>query len=298
MSGGNAAAQGVRWRLGTMGFGYDDWAGVFYPRALRAADRLASYATCFDVVELDTTFHATPDPKVVRRWAEATPPHFRFTAKLPRQVTHAAAEGVPLISRASLEATRHFLDVTAELGEKRRAILMQFPPAFTADHADDLAGYLDAWPSDVPAAVELRHDSWWRPGVGPRTARLLRARNMPWVAADEAPEQLVPFPPDDETAAGAYRPRPLVLTADWLYLRWIGRHEQYPDLAEERVDPARRLGWWAANLRKLAAGGRVREVVGFFNNGYSGHSPTACRTMLRLLDLPVPQVPARQASLF
>lgn len=78
----------TRWRLGTMGFGYPQRGGVFYPQGLKSSEYLAYYARHFDTVELDTTFHATPPVERVRRWAEATPPEFRFCAKAPRAVTH------------------------------------------------------------------------------------------------------------------------------------------------------------------------------------------------------------------
>ena len=76
------------WRIGTMGFSYADWAGVFYPPGTKAGDYLEHYAQYFDTVELDTTFHAAPPPERFRRWAEVTPDGFRFCMKMPRAVTH------------------------------------------------------------------------------------------------------------------------------------------------------------------------------------------------------------------
>ena len=296
-SAGGAVTAGT-WRLGTMGFGYPDWSGPFYAPGTRASDRLAAYAGSFDAVELDTTFHAIPSPEIVRRWREETPAGFRFTAKLPRQVSHATTEGVALTSAASMEITRQFWKVTDELAEKRRAILMQFPPDFDTRHWEDLEAYLAGWPASVAAAVELRHDSWWRPGVGPRLARALRAKNMAWVVGDEPPKEVADQRPDVAEVVGIYQPRPTVLTADWLYVRWIGRHQQFPDRSVERLDPTPRLAWWAQKLGGLAAEQRVREVVGFFNNGYSGHSPAAVRRFQKLLGLPQRDPPAAAASLF
>ena len=293
-----SATGALRWRLGTMGFSYADWSGPFYPPDAPAAARLGLYAQCFSTVELDTTFHAIPPPAVARRWREATPDDFCFAAKLPRLVTHAPREGGSLLSADSREATARFLESMRELGDKLRAVLMQFPPSFTAAGFAQLQGLVEAWPSDVPAAVELRHDSWWQSGVGPATARLLRGRNMPWVVADEPPADVADLPADAPRAQTVYRPRPAILTADWMYVRWIGRHEQWPDRASERLDPTARLRWWADKLGGLQGGGRVREILGYYNNGYSGHSPTAVRRFLELLGLPVPPTPAQAASLF
>ena len=286
------------WRLGTMGFGYPDWTGPFYAGGTKSQDRLSAYARAFDAVELDTTFHAIPPAAVVRHWRQETPDGFRFTAKLPKQITHEATAGTPLSSAASRDLTRQFLAVTDELGDKRRAVLMQFPPDFDAGHFEDLSAYLAEWPASVAAAVELRHDSWWRPGAGPAVARLLREKNMAWVVGDEPPKEVAGLPPDAAEATAVYKPRPLVLTADWLYVRWIGRHQQFPDRAAERLDPTPRLAWWAGKLSALLAEGRAKAAMGFFNNGYAGHSPAAVRKMLALLDLPARDPPAAAASLF
>ena len=68
-------------RLGTMGFGYRDWVGPFYPPGLTGAARLAHYAKHFDAVELDSTFHATPAHDAVDRWRDVTPDGFLFTGQ-------------------------------------------------------------------------------------------------------------------------------------------------------------------------------------------------------------------------
>ena len=54
----------MEWRLGTMGFSYPDWVGPFYPEKAKASDFLGHYGKCFDTVELDTTFYATPEPEL------------------------------------------------------------------------------------------------------------------------------------------------------------------------------------------------------------------------------------------
>src|SRR4051812_23520541 len=81
----------TRLAFGTMGFSYSDWAGVFYPSGMKPGDYLSYYARHFDTVELDTTFHATPPPERVRRWADVTPEGVRFCVKVPKDVTHEGA---------------------------------------------------------------------------------------------------------------------------------------------------------------------------------------------------------------
>jgi len=65
-------------RIGTQGWSYVDWNGVFYPPGSKQEDRLPFYASVFDSVELDTTFYTAPKPTIARSWARHTPEHFRF----------------------------------------------------------------------------------------------------------------------------------------------------------------------------------------------------------------------------
>lgn len=290
-----------QWWLGTMGFGYADWRGTFYPArpVLSGPGKLAEYSQTFNAVELDSTFHATPPRDRVASWADAIADDrrasFRFTAKLCKQFTHADR---PLDTDQSLELLdqhRRSLEPLFESG-LLRAVLWQFPPSLTSEALPELLRAIDTWPIDWPMAVEVRDDSWWQPGVGPALAKKLRERNAAWVIADEPPKTIAMLSPDDAQASTTYQPRSPILTGDWFYVRWIGRHEQFPDLAEQRLDPTGRLKWWADKLLGVLAGGRVKEIVGFFNNGYSGHSPLAARKMRDLLDLPNPPAPAARAA--
>lgn len=76
--------------LGTQGWSYPDWNGVFYPPGSKQEDRLPFYASVFDTVELDTTFYHAPKGTIARSWERHTPADFRFAAKLPRAITHDA----------------------------------------------------------------------------------------------------------------------------------------------------------------------------------------------------------------
>ena len=264
----------VDYRVGTMGFGYPDWNGTFYPRGLTGPDRLAFYAKHFDAIELDSTYHAIPAVEAVDAWRDATPPGFLFTAKMSKAVTHS---GVPLTGAGSRSQTLLWLDTLTRLGEKLACCLIQFPASF-APHPHNLAGldvYLHTLPAGVRYAVEFRHDGWWTRD----TADLLKSLNVSWVVADEAPHPVVAG--DGE----GYEPRRAVLTGDLFYARFIGVHEQFEKKTHQRLDPAGRLGWWAERLRKLE-GTRVTRTLCFFNNDYAGHSPDTARQMRRALGLP------------
>ena len=208
----------------------------------------------------------------------------------------AKTKGRPLDDAASLqaiEAHRLALSPLHEAGVLR-ATLWQFPPSLTSRALPHLLRAMETWPEDWPLAVEVRHDSWWAPGVGPTLARALRERNAAWVVADEPPKDVAHLRPDDADSQAMYEPRSPILTGDWFYLRWLGQHNQFPNLAETRLDATSRLDWWARKLLGVLSGGRVREIVGFFNNGYSGHSPASVQAMRRRLGLEVRPTPARR----
>jgi uncharacterized protein YecE (DUF72 family) len=58
-----------------------------------AKEYLPYYSKVFDYVEIDSTFYGMIDPAMTQRWAKITPPHFRFTAKMHQEITHARRLG-------------------------------------------------------------------------------------------------------------------------------------------------------------------------------------------------------------
>lgn len=295
----------LAWMLGTIGFAYADWGGPFYPRILPAHDRLAHYASIFNAVEIDATFHSVPAVHTVRRWADAVPSHFRFCLKAPRLVTHGPYEGIApasagippgyLLETGTLAIMKRLLDAAAELGPKLGAVLLQFPAVFGPERRSELDRFLGMLPRSTRYAAEFRNAGWWSPA----TAALLREHGVAWVAADEARKKGVHRPPD---AASPNVPRPFVSTGPFMYVRWIGWHKQFPDERREHVNPSARLEWWAARMRAiLERSPEITEVFGFFGNGYAGHAPATCRRFRFAMGLPPvgPEpVPDAQGLLF
>lgn len=282
---------GISWNLGTIGFGYPDWAGTFYPRGVSGADRLARYAEHFNAVEIDATFHAIPAPKTVRRWADAVPEDFRFCVKTPREISH-APEDDALSSQRTRDVMHRFLEIASELGEKLSVVLVQFPATFREQRSAELAEFLAGLPAGPKYAVELRNDDWWVP----TTAERFRELGVCWVAADEVNKDQASRPPAGDD--GSYRPRPIVSTADFLYARWVGWHEQFPDTTNECLDPTLRLEWWKDRFEYvLPRRPEIKEIYGFFGNGYSGHAPATCRRFKKTLGIRSTMLP-RDGHLF
>lgn len=244
----------VDWRLGTLGFSYDDWTGPFYPPGTKSSERLSWYAGFFNTVELDTTFYAAPPPERVAKWVSATPDDFRFCLKTPRAITHDA----PIAAGAA--AMREFIEICRGFGPKLGVILLQFPPSFMADQADALNAFLSGLPRDMRFAVELRHRSW---GTA-RTLEMLHEHRCAFVSAEYAD-----------------RPARVFATSDFLYVRLIGTHNRYPRYVEELRDPSADLKWWHQAIDVALP--KVKSVWAFFNNDYAGYGIATANRFKALL---------------
>jgi uncharacterized protein YecE (DUF72 family) len=260
-------------RLGTMGFSYSDWAGVFYPQGTKPGDYLSHYARHFDTVELDTTFHATPPVARVQRWADVTPDEFRFCVKTPKSITHEGALDL------RIKPMHEFLDVMRAFEKKLAVVLIQLPPSCGIDQFEPLERLLKSLPTDIRFAIEFRSASWGQQ----RTLDLLREHRVALVAA----EYLT-------------RPSRIHLTTDLLYLRLIGEHERFEELNHEQIDVEPNLHWWKAELDRVRNQQQVHQIWGFFNNDYSGYAIATCRRFMHLLGLEVreDQDLAQQGKLF
>jgi uncharacterized protein YecE (DUF72 family) len=260
----------IDWHLGTMGFSFKDWEGVFYPEGLAPRDYLFHYSTVFDAVELDGTFYGTPRPEYVERWAAITPAGFSFCAKAPRLVTH----DLRLVE--AMEPMTEFLDTMRLLGDKLGIVLLQLPPDYTFTMVHKLAVFLRQLPKDIRYAVEFRHPSWHAAATG----QLLQNYGVAWASTDYI-----------------HLPQRVYVTADFIYIRWIGEHGRYESKDYERVDMTSRLEQWLADIQSRSRG--LQAVYGFFNNDYAGHAPATCNRFKAIAGLPVTDSrPPQQGRLF
>ena len=160
-----------RLRIGTAGWSYKDWNGVFYPpevqrKKVHALEYLAHF---FDVVEINTSFYGHIRPELAKLWVKkvAFNPDFVFTAKLHQSFTHSPLAVMEPTSAASIRPTdedeakaREGLDALAGEG-KLGALLIQFPVSFknTSLNREYLERLLRQF-IEYPRVVEVRHDSW------------------------------------------------------------------------------------------------------------------------------------------
>jgi uncharacterized protein YecE (DUF72 family) len=147
--------------VGVAGWSYADWEGRVYPRRKpRGFHPLPYLARWLDLMELNASFYALPNPAHAERWVRLLEPFpaFRFTAKLHRGFTHGpAADLDPAAARA-------FEEGLAPLSEAGRllAVLAQFPVSFRPGE-DTWARLqrLRALFPDLRLVLELRHRDWF-----------------------------------------------------------------------------------------------------------------------------------------
>ena len=159
-------------RIGTAGWSYKDWDGIFYPSGMQRSRQhpLEYLARFFDTTEINTSFYGPLKPELAKLWCRrvgAVNRNFVFTAKLYRAFTHSPSAVMEPTSAATIRPTdedesrtREGLDAIA--AEARLgALLIQFPLSFknTSLNREYLDRLLRQF-IEYPRVVEVRHSSW------------------------------------------------------------------------------------------------------------------------------------------
>jgi uncharacterized protein YecE (DUF72 family) len=256
--------------IGTCGWSYKDWSGVFYPKKLTAGQYLGFYAEHFGVVEVDSTFYHAPGLKTVEGWREKTPPGFGFSLKVPQSITH---EKILLDCDQEVAG---FLAAARILGDKLLCCVLQFGYFNRSKFADGtqflerLRPFLERWPQDVPVAVEIRNKTW----ITGEFLDCLRARQASFVLTDQA-----------------WMPTPLslmqqmdVITGPYGYIRLLGDRNEVDKLTETLdrtvVDRSEQIKHDARAIKLLQE--RVPVLV-FVNNHFAGYAPETIQLLVEAL---------------
>jgi len=164
--------------LGCPSWSEPAWRSSLYPANARSTDFLALYGQVFNAVEGNTTFYARPSAETVQRWAELMPAHFRFCAKLPRDISH---EGD---LRDQLGATESFLRLLQPLGVRVAPLWLQLPATFGPQRLAELAAFI-AELNGRALAVEVRHPAFFAKGEEERALnRLLLSQGVERICLD------------------------------------------------------------------------------------------------------------------
>lgn len=289
-------------RIGTCAWTDAGLIELWYPESAKTPEaRLRYYAEHFDVVEVNSSYYAIPDPQTAAKWVDRTPDGFTFHVKafgmmtghrvtpeqLPADLRPLVAE---LTARGNVQPSeelrrrvftrfRHALEPLAEAG-RLGLVLLQYGPSveegeagrdLILDAAERLAGHR--------LAVELRHRSWVRdPETLERTLAFLREHGLTHVAVD-APRAEAP----------SAMPMIADRTSDTVYVRFHGRNtatwSRSGGPASERFDwyyEAAELEEWVEPMRALARG--AVQAYAMFNTNANDQGPVNASLLRSVLE--------------
>ena len=255
-------------RTGIISFTAHGLKECFYPPRMKADALLPYYAQHYSTVEIDGTAYRMPARETVQRWHDSVPADFRFTAKLPQQITH---------RRRLLECRDYIADfyrALEPLFPKTTALMLQMPKYAANKFADDayvarLTDFFAVLPQNgPPIAVEIRDPE----RLTPRLLDALRAHHaaLVWV-------EIPGMPPPAEYLARAAELLPTSLS----YIRLMGDRIVTSDRTDKFdkvvVNRLKSIKQWAEVGRELVD--RGQDVNVFVSAYYEGNAP---RTIARL----------------
>jgi uncharacterized protein YecE (DUF72 family) len=308
-----AAKRASKILVGTASWSDPGFVERWYPPKLPAAERLPWYAQHFEMVEVNSTFYAAPDVRLVQRWCRATPNDFIFDVKLHRLLSRhsATVKSLPSALQRAAESDgngkvtltpdiEHALleEVIAAVEPLRAAgkfgvFLLQLSPAFSPrkhdlEELDELLRQL----ASLGVVVELRNRNWAEGEQLDRTLDFFR-RHQATLSLVDAPDEahftIMPSELD------------VVPHRDLAYLRLHGRDAQaylrgktvaerfYYDYSDEEISEV------AERAKKLAREADKVHVI--FNNNALDFAPHAALRLRAALGQII-KVPPRQADFF
>ena len=238
-----------RFWVGTSGWVYPHWSGVFYPERLPQREWFAYFARHFSTVEINNTFYRLPQERTWRAWREQAPEGFRYAVKGSRFITHIKR------LRDCEEPVATFMERAQLLGPHLGPVLWQLPPQMKCD-PERLDAFCALLPRDAAHVFEFRRRDWFCEDV----FAVLRRHHIGFCIYHMV---------DEET--------PVEATSEIAYMRFHGSGALYGGRY-----PDHDLAQWAERLRALPP--EVREVYVYFNNdafGYAVENAATLRGLLR-----------------
>ncbi len=232
--------------IGTSGWNYRHWKGVFYPKNLPQRRWFIYYTEHFNTVEINATFYRRPKPATLTKWYKETPDNFIFSIKANRYITHIKK------LRDVGEALHSMYRDTELLKEKLGALLFQLPPSlgFSPQYINEFFKQLD---TNTKTVMEVRHSSF----LCNEFYELLRKYNIASCVSD---------------TAGKY---PMIIedTADFFYIRLHGSRVLYKSLYSKDE-----LSEWKKIIKSFQKGGFV-----FFDNDFCGNAVINAKQLKEML---------------
>jgi len=233
--------------IGTSGWHYGHWKGVFYPEYVHERDLLAYYSTRFGTVEINNTFYRLPEKDTFEQWRESVSGDFVFAVKASRYITHMKK------LRDAAEPVNNFLESTGGLGKRLGPILFQLPPRWKANPGR-LEEFLGLLPKGRRYAFEFRDHSWLCDEI--------------YGILSEHGAACCIYDLDGYTS-------PETVTADFVYVRLHGPAGPYMGRYGRKA-----LSGWADAFNAWT--GQGRDVYCYFDNDENGYAALDAAALLEM----------------
>ena len=285
-------------RFGTCSWKFPSWAGLVYSREYHyAADYLPEYAEHFSTAEIDSWFYHMPTAGEVAEYKDKVPDSFRFTCKVPRDLTlthHRAsagrqgtqsrrsgkppATGPPNEQFLSLRLFEEFAEITAPLHGQIDAMMFQFEylnkqkMGSAGEFIDRFGAFIKDIDPALPVGLEIRNGNY----LTEEYFRFLSAAG------------LIPVLPEKQympPVTGVYRKfKPLI--GEHLVFRLMGGdRKEIEQAAGGKWD---RLVMEKANLPEiagaLAEASQQADVTVNVNNHFEGSAPLTIQRLQQALE--------------
>lgn len=239
--------------IGTSGWSYEHWKGVFYPENLSKSKWLEYYTKHFDTVELNSSFYHLPKRVTFENWRKRVGKNFVFSIKGSRFITH-----VKKLKDCREPVVRFFKAAEGFLGlhprSEKNVVLWQLPPGLKVN-TERLREFIGLLPNGWRYAFEFRHSTW----LTVKIFDLLRKYNAAVVFQDFE-----------------HWPKTGKATADFCYLRLHGRKELYASCYTQEE-----LENWAKKIKNWHKNGL--DVYCYFNNDMRGYAVKNARELIELI---------------
>jgi len=242
--------------IGTGGWTFEPWRGVFYPPSLPQKSELKFMSETLTSLEINGTYYSTFKPDSWMKWRDETPDGFVFAVKASRYCTNRK------VLAGMGESMGRFLGQgLSVLGDKLGPINWQFMGTKKFD-PKDFEAFLSLLPAEqdrvrLRHAVEVRHPSFDTQEFYDLAAKYGAA--IVYAVDDESPD----WPRIDQP------------TADFTYARLMASREDEP------------TGLTAAELDAVALQVKVwadrGDVFAYFISGAKVRNPAAAQALIAAL---------------
>ena len=138
--------------IGTSGFKYWGWKGIFYPPDLPTSRWLEHYSKYFNAVEINSTFYRLPVKSSFRNYIKHAP-DIKYVLKLYRGITH--------FHSLKEENFSPFFEAIEILGDAFYGILAQFPSKFAFNEKNcSIVETIIKKFKGINLSFELRSPTW------------------------------------------------------------------------------------------------------------------------------------------